>query len=139
MNRDIKFRGKIEGEQIWAHGYYSIYTCPEYEDTTHEIHVKGGDIVDVDGSTVGQYIGLNDMNGVEIYEGDVCKVKEAGNEYDPGTVHEVRYWDGDDYPAFDFSPNYDDDANGIQSAIFGASVEIIGNIHDNPDLAGGGK
>ena len=98
-----------------------------------DIPTEGGFPLDGWGE-VEQFIGLCDRDGADIYAGDICKVQEDGNEYDPGTIHQVKYWDSDEYPAFDFEPNYDDDANGIQSAIFGSSVKIISNIHENPEL-----
>jgi hypothetical protein len=60
-----------------------------------------------------QYTGLKDKNGVEIYEGDILK----GGIY---KVYNVK-WDGEDA--------------GWNIAAYGVSVfEVIGNIHENPEL-----
>lgn len=130
-NREIKFKGKRVDNGEWIYGFLDVRVNDvliRFVGDNNENDYQG-----VDPETVGQFIGLLDKEGVEIYEGDICRVKEDGNEYDHGTLHRVQYWDQDSYPAFDFEPPYDEDANGIQCAIFGSSIEVIGNTHDNPE------
>lgn len=122
--REIKFRGKRIDTGEWVYGdlwrlYYSGSSV------SWVIRDGHGNMEDheVDPETVGQFIGLHDRNGKEIYEGNVCSWKYG---FISG-VSEVRFFDG----AFRLHGYPFDEHNLIAT---GERLEVIGNIHENPEL-----
>ena len=107
--------------------------------------------------TVGQYTGLTDKNGRKIFEGDIFKFNDevwesyytsCGTEYDSYEVKNygvvgfdedrscfdfVQYKFNENSVEADLHENYD-----IEFADFISELEVIGNIHDNPELLKGG-
>lgn len=87
----------------------------------------------IDKETIGQSIGLKDKNGVDIFEGDIVQFRD-GEESLLGIVKRDCYQffiDGiepdDNYDFIDVSNTFDGTS----------SLEIIGNIHENPELLEG--
>ena len=81
----------------------------------------------VDRATVGQFTGLKDNNGREIYEGDVIKWND---KYPP----KVILWF-----ACQFDVGNDSCSMPLLALKDKCPIEIIGNIHDNPELLKGGE
>lgn len=133
--RTIKFRAKIksvpdkkilgpQAEGEWAYG--EIHLCA----MTPHIHVGMEYIYPIDTDTVGQFTGLLDKNGKLIYEGDILSVGYLG---DSTEKIEVRFVRG----VFAFLWNGNLDNECPTGAPTHEWAEVIGNIHDNPDLIQG--
>ena len=139
--REILFRGKRKDDGKWVEGHYHFanwYITPSREvvDTTYYIlQIGHGDADEIDPNTVGQFTGLTDKNGKKIFEGDVGRYKQtdgAKQNGDPiiciGKVvynaktgsYAVESKDKTGCKYFDYFPIKD--------------FEVIGNIHDNPEL-----
>jgi hypothetical protein len=122
MKREIKFRGKRIDNGEWVYGYYYSFTAAGKLIACIMGIGKDTSTYMVDPETVGQYTGLKDRNGKEIYEGDITKDKR-------GLVECVVFGDW----AFRVKGE-----KGIYYKHNLYECEVIGNIYDNPDLLEGG-
>ena len=141
MNREIKFRGKTK-ERQWVYGdllhiaggsliYYGSDTnCDESKDDRIAIGLYHDEVSVVNPSTVGQFTGLTDADGREIYEGDILFM---GCDNGENIYNEVGIKDG----CF----GYIGEVTGelIPFCNHDVTEIIAGNIHDNPELREGGN
>lgn len=127
MKREIKFRGKSKTDGEWFYG--NLY----YKDTEGRTHIgttKKG-CLDIDPDTVGQYTGLKDKNGKEIYEGDIIGC------HNPNIKHLIFYNEEQGRFMAALDGDIENDYFGIcglDCSRWNATKEVIGNIHDNPEL-----
>ena len=144
--REIKFRAKGLIDNQWHYGSY-VYTNDDknnpfssgpFKENHHIIqyipvdwNLGGWEPIEIDPNTLGQFTSLKDKNGKEIYEGDIIAFNWKNCDgVDITDLLEVRFvrgvfaflWDGDlDHEANVVSPTHE-------------WADVIGNIHDNPDL-----
>ena len=119
--REIRFRGKscVTGE--WVYGYYYMTK----KGGGHRIIDEKGDCWRVDPKTVGQFTGLKDKEGKEIYEGDPLAIYCHTIEQ----KHSVGFVE---YTAPYYSINSKELGAGFR--INAHQTRIIGNVHENPEL-----
>jgi uncharacterized phage protein (TIGR01671 family) len=117
MDREIKFRA-LTNCGVEVYGYY----VHDEHLKLHYIDTGKGVMLEIKVETLGQYTGLKDKNGKEIYEGDIYHMGDENIKY-------IVVWN-------------DTGLTGKQlgsSSYAGLSywqknIEIIGNIYDNPEL-----
>lgn len=153
MAREIKFRGKTDngnwlfGEIISLNNHK--YIAPEDGDwfdfipwvPNNVFHAPDSDEYEVDKETIGQYIGMRDKNGEEIYEGDIVyvRMRDGSDCYCVIGFNEELLGFGimDEYAYHSKMQghirNFD---NGFMHRLYKDSLifEVRGNIHDNPKL-----
>ena len=126
--RKIKFRGKSILTDEWFYG--DLVHSADKKRTAILVNDKDSyDECEVDPETVGQFTGLYDCEGKEIFEGDILRF---GNSQ--SGVCEVNW--NEHIAAFCIRFYFKDE---IGSRPLGGGVEfaIIGNIYDNPELPKG--
>ena len=148
--REILFRGKRIDNGEWVMAGNLIHFNPEGGELhyyipkikakcvcTHDgsgniLAIEEGTFYKVVPETVGQFTGLTDKNGKRIFEGDIIKIPDDYNEFghNAGESYEVYFA----YGGFRLKPKYSK-ARGYWLEDDN-TVEVIGNIHDNPELIG---
>jgi len=131
--RDIRFRGKRLDTGEWVKGYYSKGPSGTVYITPYRV----GGPIKVDPETVGQWTGLKDCEGYKIYDGDILEFSGENKRskyiviWDP---YRVAWW-GKNVKCDRRDLNYDDDAYQLLGCCFQETArEVIGNIHDDPEL-----
>jgi uncharacterized phage protein (TIGR01671 family) len=139
--REYKFRGKTKATGEWVYGYLLITQMSgvyiigtKTKSTPHKI---GGEIAsvsirdvvwqyEVDPDTAGQYTGLHDKNGKGIYEGDIVKLCDTNPILFRVEIILARYGYKTVFKLLDDGT--------IAQCYFLDKCEVVGNIHDNPEL-----
>lgn len=140
--REILFRGKRIDNGEWVEGYLYVTHTGEYEIGRYNgvTNIERWTSV-VDPTTIGQYTGLtDDKNGKRIFEGDIVHVDrehwKSENKCDRERFNAL-VWYCEDQGRFGLKgPGYYCLPIG---RLKGDKQEVIGNIHDNPKLLGGGE
>jgi len=118
--REILFKGKQADTGEWVYGYLISY---------YHIYANSG-VYDCTPETIGQY-GLTDKNGVKIFEGDIIKMSRYNGELE---ARGVVFFDNG---CFKCNAGFVVGSTNILCSFDSSVLELIGNIHDNPELLGG--
>ena len=128
MNRELLFRGKRDDTGEWIEGYFgqSVDTFIIQDYGLVAGHFKVFKVVP---ETVGQYTGMKDKNNRKIFEGDIIEyifpVTNKAVEKETGVVI---------YDDCGFHIANDGCMLCVASGDGDVVIEVIGNIHDNPEL-----
>lgn len=127
--REILFRGKRTDTGAWVKGLLARYN-PNFE--AANIVGLAECLIPVHTSTVGQFTGLTDKNGNRIFEGDIIRD-------DWGKIYEVFFTtDSCSFMVLCTSaPNECETGRYRLGKKWCNTIEVIGNIHDNPELLKG--
>lgn len=129
INRDKGYRRTEYKNGDWVYGLVTRLYDERFENLPAKMtNTSGVSGIEVDYKTIGQYTGLTDKNGKKIFEGDIVKYGD--------TVHKVVFENRNKTAYFGlvYSP--------LETLPFGhyqdlRQIEVIGNVHDNPELIGG--
>lgn len=148
MKRETKFRGRRTDTGEWVYGLFTNKKIGNLIVPVIDVYHEwdSGDYMEsheVDGDTVGEYIGLRDKNGKEIYEGDVVKLDNTKSKHD-GTLFRV------DFRMGSFEMQNDDGMPPLSFIYLAVQlrahdaikkdseamnyIEVIGNIYENPEM-----
>ena len=141
--REILFRGKRKDNGEWVEGFYYVRQAmhgklllgePEHVITTGVLKIYGAygereqlSQVEVIPETVGQFTGMTAESGVKIFEGDILEHPNKAVSVDRYVVK----WD-DVLGAW--NAKWTEGAGGVYIGVASLLMELVGNIHDNPEL-----
>ncbi|WP_373758269.1 YopX family protein [Jeotgalibaca porci] len=145
MKREIKFRAWDKAQECYL---YDVQRA--YDTLSGRVKYENGENADYDEQCfdgflddeqyiVEQYTGLKDNNGREIYEGDIVQVTSEDGEF---YVAAVKWFGDEGYPVFDLagiSAAWCYESNALATIFEGSfeTCEVIGNVHENPELLAG--
>ncbi|HBI5988226.1 TPA: hypothetical protein K8G50_002832 [Listeria monocytogenes] len=129
--REIEFRGKIAGAEGFVYGKLlaplasgNAYIAYDVNEVGSFAYISRSEKVDPE--TVDQYTGLKDKNGKKIFEGDIVNCKFFDKKI-TGLIEFIEYM----WAVNDRKNRRLYQLNEV------SNIEVIGNIHENPELLEG--
>ena len=136
--REILFRAKTTDKGKWVYGFVGQDTIIGKETylatiiRTKTDKLYGGEWFEVIPETIGQFTGLIDKNGKKIFEEDIVKITYYSiPDYKETEIRAVTY---DESECCYYPMRWKDYCEICDSYTNIDEIEVIGNIHDNPEL-----
>ena len=148
--RTIKFRAKLLSLEQWSYGYpakidcnWHMITDDDFEEDGHHLHQISDMPTWVKEDTIGQFTGLCDKNGKEIFEGDILLWTRKNVHIEGRPIQDllykcIIYYDNDEC-GFRFRCKLDcgscvGNLDFSDDRAKESYIEVVGNIYDNPEL-----
>ena len=137
--REITFRGKTVDRRKWIYGSLIVldddfnYIMPrcEFASTLTKWELIRLESEPVLQSTIGQYTGVKDKNGVRVFEGDIVRTQF-------GRLVRIEYRAVGGFVGFDMTAiECKNECPWSDTAWCPYNIEVVGNIHDNPEMVRG--
>ena len=123
---EIKYRALVAVTNEWVYGYYVVLDSGlERVECIWELGAERA--TPIDRSTLGQFTGLTDKNGKEIYERDIVRLRSYLQEDIPDVIGRIRFERGSFHIYVDEFEKYNLDSLFME-------IKVIGNIYQDNHL-----